>query len=52
MVILICKQCQQILTFRIRLGDLQFFWIEAVGFCKNGGVATGVNVMLDPMENF
>jgi hypothetical protein len=27
---------------------LQFFWIEAAGFCKNRGVATGVDEMLDP----
>jgi hypothetical protein len=26
-----------------------FFWIESVGFFKNGGVANGVDVMLDPM---
>ncbi len=30
-------------------GNLQLFWIEAVGFCKNWGVATGVDVMLYPM---
>jgi hypothetical protein len=29
-------------------GDLQFFWIKAAGFCKKGGMATGVDVMLDP----
>ncbi len=48
MVILICEQCQRI-PFEFRLGDLQFFWIEAAGFCKNRGVTTGVDVMLDPM---
>ncbi len=30
-------------------GNLHIFWIEAVGFCKNWGVATGVDVMLYPM---
>jgi hypothetical protein len=43
------RQHQQILTFLTLLGDLRFFWIEAAGFCKNRGVATGVDVMLDPM---
>jgi hypothetical protein len=28
---------------------LEFFWIEAAGFCKNRGVVTSVDVMIDPM---
>jgi hypothetical protein len=28
---------------------LQFLWIEAAELCKNRGVATGMDVMLDPV---
>jgi hypothetical protein len=39
-------------SFELCFGNLQFFWIEAVGFCKNGGVATSVDVMLDPIVRY
>jgi hypothetical protein len=35
--------------FELCLGNSQLFRIKAAGFCKNWGVATGVDVMLDPM---
>jgi hypothetical protein len=37
-----------ILNDEFCFGNLQFFWIETAGFCKNWGLATGVDVMLDP----
>ncbi len=46
MVILTCEQCQQILTFELYFGNLQFLRIEAAGFSKNRGIATSVDVML------
>jgi hypothetical protein len=35
--------------FEFRFGILKFFWIKAVGFCKNRGLAAGVDVMLNPI---
>ncbi len=35
--------------FELRFGNLQFFRIEAAGFCKNRGMAASVDVMLNPM---
>jgi hypothetical protein len=36
--------------FEFRFGNLKFFRIKAAGLCKNGGVAAGVDVMLNPMS--
>jgi hypothetical protein len=50
MVILNGKQCQWIPNgFEFRSCNLKFFWIKAVGFCKNWAMAARVNVMLHPM---
>jgi hypothetical protein len=36
--------------FEFRFGNLKFFWIKAARFCKNWGVAAGVDVMINPMR--
>jgi hypothetical protein len=36
--------------FEFCFGDLKFFQIKAAGLCKNGGVAAGVDVMLNPIS--
>jgi hypothetical protein len=29
--------------------NFKFVWLKAAGFCKNGGMSTHVNVVLDPL---
>ncbi len=37
-------------TYEFSFGNLKFFWVKASGFCKDRGVATSVNVVLDPVS--